>query len=41
MVAVAYTVPYLCNFNKCKVKDNKAFVRKYSRPVKLVSIMYH
>lgn len=41
MVAVAYTVPYLYNFKKCRVKYNKPFVTKYSRHVKLVSVMYH
>lgn len=41
MAAVAYIAPYLYNFKKCKVKDNKPFVTKYSRHVKLVSIMYH
>lgn len=41
MVAVAYTVPYLYYFKKCKVKDNKPFDTKCSRHVKLVSIMYH
>lgn len=48
LVAVAYTVPYLCNFKKCKVKGNKPFVTKYSSETgvnvvcsNIRKIMYH